>query len=187
MIAKLDNITKQGTYTKKTHKQWEQQKTMNKQQQSHRLRTERRRSRLVALINFKLPNYSPCKTQNQFRWRWGFLTYATYHHRETTKSINILWWNKENGSQPQTVWAKKKTVEPRWAHHRQTSGNDPLMKVSVCQCRHWVWCLAHRRVIKEETIAINRDWLYNQAMPCRCRLKYETCAPLHRFHITYIS
>ena len=32
-----------------------------------------------------------------------------------------------------------------------------------------IWGLTHRRTIKEETIAINRGWVYSQA----CRLSYD--------------
>ena len=32
----------------------------------------------------------------------------------------------------------------------------------VCQDRHWVWGLTHRRTITEDTIAINHNWVYNQ-------------------------
>ena len=46
--------------------------------------------------------------------------------------------------------------------YSQTSGTNPPMK-ALRQSRHWVWGLTHRREIKEETIAINRDWVYNQA------------------------
>ena len=31
------------------------------------------------------------------------------------------------------------------------------------QSRHWVWGLIHHRAIKEETIAIYHDWVYNSA------------------------
>ena len=35
--------------------------------------------------------------------------------------------------------------------------------------RHLVWGLPHRRAIKEETMAKNHDWVYNQA----CRLSHD--------------
>ena len=46
--------------------------------------------------------------------------------------------------------------------YSQASGTNQPIKV-LRQSRHWVWGLTHRRAIKEETIAINRDWIYNQA------------------------
>ena len=41
----------------------------------------------------------------------------------------------------------------------QASDTNPQIKI-LCQSRHLVWGLTHRRAIKEETIAINRDWIY---------------------------
>ena len=38
----------------------------------------------------------------------------------------------------------------------------------------WVSGLTHRRAIKEETIAVNPDWIYNQ-----------TCRLLHDIHVIY--
>ena len=49
--------------------------------------------------------------------------------------INTPWWNKEKGTNP------------------------PIK--ALRQSRHRVWGLTHRRAIKEETIAINRDWVLN--------------------------
>ena len=44
------------------------------------------------------------------------------------------------------------------------------------QGRHWVWGLTHRRaIIKEETITINRDRVYNQA----CRLSHDIHVASH--------
>ena len=45
----------------------------------------------------------------------------------------------------------------------------PRLIKALCQSSHLVWGLAYRRTIKEETIAINRDWVYNQA----CRLLHD--------------
>ena len=42
---------------------------------------------------------------------------------------------------------------------RQASGTNLRIKLDM----------THRRAIKEETIAINRDWVYNQA----CRLSHD--------------
>ena len=47
--------------------------------------------------------------------------------------------------------------------YSQASGTNPPIK-NLRQSRHWVWGLTHRRAIKEETIAINRNWVYNQGM-----------------------
>ena len=33
---------------------------------------------------------------------------------------------------------------------------------------HWVWWLIHLHAMKQETMAINQDWVYNQAK-CSCR------------------
>ena len=40
--------------------------------------------------------------------------------------------------------------------YSQASGTNPQIK-ALRQSRHWVWGLTHRRAMKEETIAINRD------------------------------
>ena len=46
----------------------------------------------------------------------------------------------------------------------QTQASDTIQQIEALrQGCHWVWGLAHRRGIKEETIAINRDWVHNQA------------------------
>ena len=47
-------------------------------------------------------------------------------------------------------------------NYSQASGTNPPVK-ALRQSRHWVWGLTQRRPIKEETIAINRDWIYKQA------------------------
>ena len=52
-------------------------------------------------------------------------------------------------------WA---TVGPAKQH---ASGTNQRIK-ALRHGRHWVWCLTHRREIKEETIAISRDWVYNK-------------------------
>ena len=56
----------------------------------------------------------------------------------------------------------------------QASGAKPLMQ--VLGQGHWVWGWTHGLAIKEETIAINRDQVYNQA----CRLS-------HNIHIIQIK
>ena len=42
--------------------------------------------------------------------------------------------------------------------YRKGSGTNPPIK-ALRQSRHRVWGLTHRCAIKEETIAINRDWV----------------------------
>ena len=42
--------------------------------------------------------------------------------------------------------------------YRQGSGTDPPIK-ALRQSRHRIWGLTNRRASKEETIAINRDWV----------------------------
>ena len=46
---------------------------------------------------------------------------------------------------------------------QQALGTNQRIK-ALCQGRHWVWGLTHRRVIKEETIAINRDLVLQPGM-----------------------
>ena len=50
----------------------------------------------------------------------------------------------------------------KWSHggpsYSQASGTNPLIKALSQRC-HWVWGLTHRRAIKEETTAINSDWV----------------------------
>ena len=48
---------------------------------------------------------------------------------------------------------------------QQASVTNQRIK-ALRQGRHWVWGLTHYHAIKEETIAINCDWVYNYA----CRL-----------------
>ena len=52
--------------------------------------------------------------------------------------------------------------------YRQASVINPPIK-ALRQSRQWVWNLTHRRAIKEATIAINRDWVNNQA----CTLSHD--------------
>ena len=63
---------------------------------------------------------------------------------------------------------KKKTF---WASVGSASDKHqaPTHRLKICQCHHWVWGLTHRHLIKEETIAINRDWVYNKT----CRLPHN--------------
>ena len=61
----------------------------------------------------------------------------------------------------------------------RASGTNPPIK-SLRQSRHWVWGLAHRRAIKGETMAINRDWVYNRA----CRLSHDIQVISNFFFIT---
>ena len=42
--------------------------------------------------------------------------------------------------------------------YRTASDTNPPIK-ALRQSHHRVWGLTHRRAIKEETIAINRDWV----------------------------
>ena len=44
------------------------------------------------------------------------------------------------------------------SRYRLASGTNPPIK-ALRQSRHGVWGLTHRRAIKEETIAINHDWV----------------------------
>ena len=46
--------------------------------------------------------------------------------------------------------------------YSQASGTNLPIK-ALRQSRHCVWGLTHRRTIEEETIAINRDCVYNKA------------------------
>ena len=50
----------------------------------------------------------------------------------------------------------------------QASGTYQRNK-DLCQDLHWVWGLTCRHAINEETIALNRDWVYKQA----CRLLHD--------------
>ena len=43
------------------------------------------------------------------------------------------------------------------ATHKHQAQTHPIKNLR--QNRHRVWGLTHRREIKEETIAINRDWV----------------------------
>ena len=52
--------------------------------------------------------------------------------------------------------------------YSQALATKPPIKALRQSC-HWVRGLANRRAIKEETIAINRDWVYKQA----CRLSRD--------------
>ena len=52
---------------------------------------------------------------------------------------------------------------------RQASGTDQRIK-ALRQGRHCAWGMTHHRAIKEETIAINCDWVNNQA----CRLSHDS-------------
>ena len=52
--------------------------------------------------------------------------------------------------------------------YSKASGTNPPIK-TLRQCRHWVWGLTHHRATKEEIIAINRNWVYNQ----ECRLSHD--------------
>ena len=61
-----------------------------------------------------------------------------------------------NSTVCQSKW--KPIVEPRWA--KPKTSPDPLIKV-LRRGRHWVWGPNRRRVIKEWSIAINNDWVYN--------------------------
>ena len=59
---------------------------------------------------------------------------------------------------------------------RHTSGTNQRIK-ALRQGRHLVGGLTHRSAVKEETIAVNRDWVCNQA----CRLSHDTHAVSHSF------
>ena len=52
--------------------------------------------------------------------------------------------------------------------YRQASGTNPPIKALRQSC-HWVWSLTQHRAIKEETIALNHEWVYYQA----CRLSHD--------------
>ena len=48
---------------------------------------------------------------------------------------------------------------------QKTSAQNWICRIKALrQGRHWVWGLTPHRAIKEETLAINRDWVYNQAI-----------------------
>ena len=64
---------------------------------------------------------------------------------------------------------------------RQTLGTNQWIK-ALRQGIILSEALTHRRAIKVETIAINRDWVYNQA----CRLTHDSYAVSH-FFITFIA
>ena len=57
---------------------------------------------------------------------------------------------------------------------RQASHTNKRIK-ALCQGHHSG--LTHPRAIKKEIIAINRDWVYNQA----CRLSHGNCVVPHPF------
>ena len=61
----------------------------------------------------------------------------------------------------------------------KASGTNQMIK-ALRQGRHWVCGLTHRRAIKEETIAINHDWVYSQI----CRLSHDNHA-IPSIHITF--
>ena len=42
--------------------------------------------------------------------------------------------------------------------YRSAPGTNPPIK-ALCQSRHTVWGQTHRHAIKDETIAMNRDWV----------------------------
>ena len=72
---------------KNLHKQLEQQKTMNQQQQNHRLRTGSLKATgggVNAYYWYQIlaQDSVVVKTFNFFSSHGGFLTYAMYHHRE---------------------------------------------------------------------------------------------------------
>ena len=46
--------------------------------------------------------------------------------------------------------------------YSQASGTNPPIK-ALRQSHHWVWGLTNHCAIIEETIAINHDWVNNQA------------------------
>ena len=52
--------------------------------------------------------------------------------------------------------------------YRQASDINPPIK-ALRQSRQRLWNLTHHRAIKEATIAINRDWVSNQA----CTLSHD--------------
>ena len=54
---------------------------------------------------------------------------------------------------------------------------DKHQALTIRQGRHSVLGLTHRREIKEEAKAINREWVYNQA----CRLSLDIYVVSHSF------
>ena len=58
---------------------------------------------------------------------------------------------------------EKPQIEPRWAQPKTSSGTNQPIK-ALRQRRQ-----ESEASIKEETIAINRDWVYNQT----CRLSHD--------------
>ena len=69
----------------KTQKQWQQQWTMNHQQQNRSFRTDYSQSHLMGLkldyMNW--PNSAVVKTQHLFSSHGGFLTNTMYHYMNT--------------------------------------------------------------------------------------------------------
>ena len=61
---------------------------------------------------------------------------------------------EKHSSEKISSWA---TVGPA-TDELQAPGTNPPIK-ALRQSRHRVWGLTHRRAVKEETIAINRDWV----------------------------
>ena len=57
---------------------------------------------------------------------------------------------------------------------RQASGINQRIK-ALRQGHHWIWGLTNGRAIKEETIAINCDWVYNQV----CSLSHDIHVIFH--------
>ena len=83
-------------------------------------------------------------------WRWRYSTVCATLY--LVLSVNICYWHCVY-----CVYC--------WFNcgpsQRQASGTNPQM-LARRQGHHWVWGLTQRRAYKEETIAINRNWVYNQ-------------------------
>ena len=59
----------------------------------------------------------------------------------------------------QMVWAKENLkLSHGGSSYRKAAGTNPPLK-ALRESRHWVWGLTNRCAIKEEIIAINRDWV----------------------------
>ena len=125
------------------------------------------------------------KPQTLLRSNGGLLTNAmrrsSRRNREQciitenqSKKLKLIHYDetKKMANDSQIVRAKEHLKSSHdGPNQRQASGTNNHIK-ALRQGNHCVSGLTHRRAVKEEPIAIDRDWVYNQA----CRI-------LHNIHV----
>ena len=111
---------------------------------------------------------------------WGYVdhfTSANPRHREEEPQNTNYDGTKKRAHDSQIAWAKENLkLSHGGPSQKQASGTSQPIK-ALHQDHHWVWGRTLHRAIKEETIAINRDWVYNQA----CRLSQDIHVVSHPF------